>query len=109
MGDGLEYDPEAVAAYSAIIAEAAGQVAQIQEKMADTNAKAADFGNSWADDQGARYDKYMAAIAADLGNLSTHLTEISGQLNQGSELIIMTETSGLRNIKEIDAQLGGEK
>lgn len=106
MGGGLDYDPEVVRAYAAIVAEAAGQVGQIQEKIGATEAKAADFGTSWQGDQGAKYDKYMAAIAADLGNLATHLTEVSGQLNQGTDVVVTAESTGLANIKEIDAQLG---
>ena len=109
MGDGMDVDPEVVRAYAAIIAEAASQVGQIQQKMGATEAKAADFGNSWKGGQGAKFEKYMAAIAADLGNLSKHLTEVSGQLNKGADLVVNAESSGLANIKEIDARLGSEK
>jgi uncharacterized protein YukE len=109
MAGGLEYDPEVVREFAAVVADAASQVGQITEKVGATDAKAADFGKAWAGDQGARYEKYMAAIAADLGNLSKHLTEVSTQLNQGTDLVVQTETSGLTNIKAIDDQLGSGK
>ena len=108
MGGGLDYDPEVVRAYAAIVAEAASQVGQIQEKIGATEATAADFGNSWNDEQGAAYDRYMKAIAADLGNLAKHLTEVSGALNQGTDVVIDAESSGLRNIKAVDARLGSD-
>lgn len=106
---GMEYDPQVVAEYVAVIAEAADQVGQIKERVGATEAKAADFGKSWAGEQGANYEKYMAAIAADLGNLAKHLTEVGTQLSKGSDLVVQTETSGLTNIKAIDDQLGGGK
>lgn len=109
MGGGLEYDPEIVGEFAAVISDAASQVGQIKEKVGATDAKAADFGKAWAEDQGARYEKYMAAIAADLANLSKHLTEVSTQLSQGADLVVQTETSGLKNIKAIDDQLGSGK
>jgi len=108
MGGGLEYDPEVVRQYAAVIAEAAEQVGQVQGKIGATEATAGDFGNSWSDDQGAKYDKYMKAVAADLANLAKHLTEVSGQLNQGTDLVIDAESSGLKNIKAIDARLGSD-
>lgn len=108
MGGGLEYDPEVVGQYAAVIAEAAEQVGQVQEKIGATEATAADFGNSWKDDQGAKYDKYMKAIAADLGNLAKHLTEVSGQLAAGTDVVIDAESSGLKNIKTIDSRLGSD-
>ncbi|HEY0538135.1 MAG TPA: WXG100 family type VII secretion target [Actinoallomurus sp.] len=106
MAGGLEYDPAVVRAYAAVIAEAASQVEQIQAKMGAKDATAADFGKSWKDDQGAKYDKYMAAIAADLGNLTKHLGEVSGQLNAGADVVVTAESSGLQNVNAIDAQLG---
>jgi uncharacterized protein YukE len=106
MGGGLEYDPEVVSQYAAVIAEAAEQVGQVQQKIGATEAKAADFGNSWKDDQGARYDAYMKAIAADLANLAKHLSEVSGALNKGTDVVIDAESSGLKNIKAVDARLG---
>lgn len=109
MGGGLEYDPDAVREYAAIIAEAASQVGRIQQKIGATDAQAADFGNAWKDDQGAKYDEYMAAIAADLANLATHLTDVSGQLNEGTDVIISAESSGLGNIEAIDARLGSAR
>ncbi|MPZ86071.1 MAG: hypothetical protein GEV28_39160 [Actinophytocola sp.] len=109
MAGGMEHDPDAVRAYAAVIAEAASQVEQIQAKMGAKDATAADFGNSWKDDQGAKYDKYMAAIAADLGNLTAHLSEVSGQLSQGADVVVSAESSGLKNIKEIDSRLGSEE
>lgn len=108
MAGGMEQDPEAVRAYAAVIAEAASQVEQIQAKMGAKDATAADFGNSWNDDQGAKYDKYLAAVAADLGHLTAHLTEVSGQLAQGADVVVTAESSGLANIKEIDDRLGSE-
>jgi uncharacterized protein YukE len=108
MGGGLEYDPEVVREYAAVIAEAAEQMGQVQEKVGATEAKAADFGNSWKDDQGAKYDKYLKAIAADLGNLAKHLTEVSGALNAGTDVVIEAESSGLKNIKAVDARLGSD-
>ena len=108
MGGGLEYDPEVVSQYAAVIAQAAEQMGQVQEKIGATEATAADFGNSWKDDQGAKYDKYMKAIAADLGNLAKHLTEVSGQLQAGTDVVIDAESSGLRNIKAVDARLGSD-
>jgi uncharacterized protein YukE len=109
MAGGLEYDPEVVREYAAIIAEAASQVGQIQEKMGATEATAADFGNAWKDNHGAEYDKYMAAMVADLGNLSKHLSEIGTQLGQGADVVVAAESSGLKKVKEIDAQLGSGK
>ena len=106
---GMEYDPQVVAEYVAVIAEAADQVGQIKERVGATEAKAADFGKSWAGEQGANYEKYMAAIAADLGNLSKHLTEVSTQLTGGADLMVRTDTSGLQHIKAVDDQLGSGK
>lgn len=107
MPDGFEYDPAAIRAFAAVFTAASGQIGEVRATVGETSAKAADFGNSWSE-QGASFDKYMGMLAEDLGKLSQHLGEVAGQLNQGTDLMIETDTAGLRNIQAVDGSGGGE-
>ena len=108
MSDGFEYNPEAMRAFAEVFNQASAQMAEVQATVGQTSATAGDFGRSW-EEQGTNFDKYMAAIAADLGKLSTHLAEVGGQIAQGADLTVQADTAGLRNVQavEIDSR-GGE-
>ncbi|CRK59972.1 hypothetical protein [Alloactinosynnema sp. L-07] len=104
-GGGFDYDPEAVRGFAEVFADAQQQVTQIQADMGQTTAKAADFGKSWAQKYGTQFEQYMAALAADLANLATHLGEINAKLNQGTDLTVESDSSGYTSLKTIDEQL----
>lgn len=106
-GGGFDYDPEAVRGFAAVFAEAQGQVSKVQAELGQTAAKAPDFGKTWAPVQGAEFEQYMQALAADLGNLATHLGEISAKLNQGTDLVVESDSAGFSNIKKVEDRLGG--
>lgn len=108
MSDGFEYNPEAMRAFAEVFNQASAQMAEVQATVGQTSAKAGDFGRAW-EEQGTNFDKYMAAIAEDLGKLSTHLAEVGGQIAQGADLTVQADTTGLQNIQavEIDSR-GGE-
>lgn len=108
MSDGFEYNPEAMRAFAEVFNQAGAQMAEVQATVGQTSAKSGDFGRAW-EEQGAKFEKYMAAIAEDLGKLSTHLAEVGGQIAQGADLTVQTDTSGLRMVQavEIDSR-GGE-
>ncbi|HEY7596515.1 MAG TPA: hypothetical protein VH969_25435 [Actinophytocola sp.] len=101
MPEGFEYDPAAIREFAAVFTAASGQVGEVASTVGETSSKAADFGKSWTD-QGARFEKYMGTIAEDLGKLGTHLAEVAAQLNQGTDLMIQTDTTGLKNIQAVD-------
>ncbi|WP_436492348.1 hypothetical protein [Actinokineospora sp. HUAS TT18] len=104
-GGGFDFDPDAVRGFAEVFADAQQQVTQIQAEMAQTTAKAADFGKSWAQKFGTQYDQYMASLAADLANLATHLGEISAKLNQGTDLTVESDSSGYKSLKTIDERM----
>lgn len=105
MSDGFEYDPEAMRAFAEVFNQAGAQMAEVAATVGQTSAKAGDFGRAWAE-QGAGFEKYMAAIAEDLGKLSTHLAEVGGQIAQGADLTVQADTTGLGNIQAIDSRGG---
>lgn len=108
MSDGFEYDPAAIRAFAEVFNQASAQIAEVQSTVGQTTAKAGDFGRAW-EDHGTNFEKYMAAIAEDLGKLATHLGEVGGQLMQGTDLTVQTDTTGLQNIQAIDSAVrGGE-
>jgi len=108
MSDGFEHNPDAMRAFAEVFNQASAQLAEVQATVGQTSAGAGDFGRAW-EEQGGKFDTYMAAIVEDLGKLSTHLAEVGGQLAQGADLTVQADTTGLRNIKavEIDTR-GGE-
>jgi uncharacterized protein YukE len=101
MPEGFEYDPAAIRAFAEVFAQASAQVEQVKATLGDTSAKAADFGKSWGD-HGHDFEKYMAALAEDLGNLGKHLGEVGTQLSQGTDLIVQADSTGLRNMQAIE-------
>jgi uncharacterized protein YukE len=101
MPEGFEYDPAAIRDFAAVFTAASSQVGEVASTVGATSSKAADFGKSWGD-QGADFEKYMGMIAEDLGKLGTHLGEVAAQLNEGTDLMIQTDTTGLKNIEAID-------
>ena len=108
MSDGFEYNPEAIRAFAEVFNQASAQMAEVQATVGQTSAKAGDFGRAW-EDQGTNFEKYMAAISEDLGKLSTHLAEVGGQLTQGTDLIVQTDTTGLQMIQAVENNSrGGE-
>lgn len=108
MSDGFEYNPEAMRAFAEVFNQASAQMAEVQATVGQTSAKAGDFGRAW-EEQGANFEQYMAAIAEDLGKLSTHLAEVGGQIAQGADLTVQADTTGLQMVEavEIDTR-GGE-
>jgi len=105
MPEGFEYDPEAIRAFAQVFAQASSQLEQVKATVGDTSAKAADFGKSWGD-HGRDFEKYLAAIAEDLTNLGKHLGEVGTQLTQGTDLIVQSDSTGLRNMQAIDSRSG---
>ncbi|MGX7824338.1 WXG100 family type VII secretion target [Actinokineospora sp. 24-640] len=105
-GGGFDYDADAVRGFAAVFAEAQAQVSMIQSDLAQSTAKAPDFGKTWAGVQGAEFEQYWQALTADLGNLATHLGEISASLNQGTDLVVESDTSGYSNLKKIEERTG---
>ncbi|HVK24773.1 MAG TPA: WXG100 family type VII secretion target [Actinokineospora sp.] len=105
-GGGFDYDAESVRAFAAVFAEAQSEVTKIQGELGTTTAKAPDWGKAWAGKQGAEYESYMQSLAADLANLATHLGEISATLNQGTDLVVESDSSGYTNIKKVEDRLG---
>ncbi len=104
-GGGFDYDAEAVRGFAAVFAQAQAEIAKIQAEVGSTTAKAPDWGKTWAGRQGAEFEVYMKAVADDLGHLATHLGEISGKLNQGTDLVIEADSSGYRGIKRVEDRL----
>ena len=103
MPEGFEYDPEAIRAFAEVFDQASTQLEQVRATLTDTSANAADFGDSWAE-HGARFESYVTALSEDLGNLVTDLAAVAGQLNQGTDLIVSADTSGLRDLTAIDSR-----
>jgi uncharacterized protein YukE len=97
MPAGFEYDPEAIRAFAEVFEQASSQVEQLTATLGQTSAKAADFGNSWGQ-HGGDFETHIAALVEDLANLSTHLGEVAAQLNQGTDLVVQADTTGLRNL-----------
>jgi uncharacterized protein YukE len=106
MSDGFEYNPEAIRTFAEVFNQAGAQLAEVRSTLGQTTADAGDFGRAW-EDRGARFEKYMAAIAEDLGKLSTHLAEVGGQLSQGTDLTVQTDTTGLQQIQAIESDVRG--
>ncbi|SDH63191.1 hypothetical protein SAMN05192558_11322 [Actinokineospora alba] len=107
-GGGFDFDPEAVRGFAAVFADAQAQVTQIQAKIGQTEAKSADFGKSFVE-HGAKFEQYMAALAADLAHLATHLGEVHAKLNEGTELVVTSDSSGYTSMKTLDERLQGSK
>lgn len=105
-GGGFDFDPEAVRGFAEVFATAQAQVTSIQSQLGTTTAKAADFGKSFTQ-HGAQFEQYMAALAADLAHLATHLGEVHGKLNQGTELVVESDSSGYKSMKTLDERLQG--
>lgn len=103
-GGGFDYDPEAVRGFAEVFAEAAKEVELVKTSLGTTTAKKADFGRSWGD-EGGQFEQYMAALAADLTHLGTHLGEISAKLNQGTDLVVTADTQGYSGLKTIQDRM----
>lgn len=106
MPEGFDYDPVAIREFAAVFTAASGQLGEVAATVADTSATAADFGTAWPD-QGASFGRYLGMLTEDLGNLSRHLGEVAGQLDRGTDLMIQTDTAGLRAIEAVDGSRGG--
>ena len=106
MSDGFEANPEAMRPFAEVFNQASAQMAEVQATVGDTSAKAGDFGRAW-EEHGANFEKYMAAIAEDLGKLSTHLAEVGGQIAQGADLTVQADTSGLTMVKSVEIDTRG--
>jgi uncharacterized protein YukE len=104
---GFDYNPEAVRGFAAVFGEAKTQVEQVKGTLAQTSAKAADFGKSWAT-EGGEFERYMQMLAEDLTNLATHLGEINANLNKGTDLVVNADTSGFSNLKSIEDRMGDD-
>ena len=102
MPAGFEYDPEAIRAYAEVFEQASTQLERVTATLADTSAKPADFGTSWAE-RGTDFESHVAALAEDLGNLTTGLAEVAAKLNQGTDLIVTADTTALRDLKATGA------
>jgi len=101
---GFDYNPDAVRGFAEVFNQAKIQVEQVKGTLADTTAKAADFGRSWGA-EGAEFEKYIKAMADDLTNLATNLGNIHANLMQGTDLVVNADTSGYQNIKKIQVDL----
>jgi len=106
MSDGFEHNPEAMRAFAEVFNQAGAQLTEVAATLGETSAHAGDFGRAW-EEQGANFDKYMAAIAADLGKLSTHLTEVGGQVAAGADLTVLADASGLANVQAVETESRG--
>jgi uncharacterized protein YukE len=104
---GFDYNPEAVRGFAAVFAEAKAQVDQVKATLAQTSAKAADFGKSWAT-EGGNFERYMQMLADDLTNLATHLGEIDANLNKGTDLVVNADSSGFSNLRSIEDRMGDD-
>jgi uncharacterized protein YukE len=104
---GFDYNPEAVRGYAAVFAEAKTQVEQVKSTLAQTSAKAEDFGKSW-EAEGGKFEQYMQMLAEDLTNLATHLGEIDANLNKGTDLVVNADTSGFTNLQSIEDRMGDD-
>jgi uncharacterized protein YukE len=100
MSDGFEQNPEAMRAFAEVFDQASAQMAEVRATAGQTSAKAGDFGRAW-EEQGGKFEQYMAAIAEDLGKLSAHLAEVAGQIAQGADLTVQSDTSGLGNVQAV--------
>jgi uncharacterized protein YukE len=107
-GGGFDFDPEAVRGFAAVFADAQAQVTSIQSQLGQTTSKSADFGKSWAK-YGTQFEQHMAALTADLAHLATHLGEVHAKLNQGTELVVTSDSSGYTSMKTLDERLQGTK
>lgn len=105
---GFDYNPEAVRGFAEVFNQAKIQVDQIKGNLANTTAKAPDFGRSWSA-EGAEFEKYIKGMADDLTNLATHLGNIHANLMQGTDLVVNADTSGYQNIKAIHVDLDDKK
>jgi uncharacterized protein YukE len=105
---GFDYNPDAVRGFAEVFNQAKIQVDQIKGNLANTTAKAADFGRSWGA-EGAEFEKYIKAMADDLTNLATHLGNIGANLMQGTDLVVNADTSGYQSIKKVEVDLGDAK
>ncbi len=101
---GFDYEPEAVRGFAEVFNQAKVQVEQIKGSLADTTAKAADFGRSW-NAEGSEFEKYIKAMADDLTNLATNLGNIGANLMQGTDLVVNADTSGFQSIKKVEVNL----
>lgn len=106
MSDGFEYNPEAMRAFAEVFNQASAQMAEVQATVGQTSAKAGDFGRAW-EEQGTDFDKYMAAIAEDLGKLAAHLGEVGGQIAAGADLTVQADTTGLQNVQAVEIDSRG--
>jgi len=101
---GFDYNPEAVRGFAEVFNQAKIQVDQIKGTLADTTAKAADFGRSW-NNEGTEFEKYIKAMSDDLANLSTNLGNIGANLMQGTDLVVNADTSGFQSLKKVQVDL----
>lgn len=106
MSDGFEANPEAMRAFAEVFNQASAQMAEVQATVGGTSAKAGDFGRAW-EEHGTNFEKYMAAIAEDLGKLSERLGQVGGQIAQGADLTVQADTSGLTMIKSVEVDTRG--
>jgi uncharacterized protein YukE len=100
MSDGFEYNPEAMREFAEVFDQAGAQMAEVGATVGQPSAAAGDFGRAW-EERGANFEKYMAAIAEDLGKLSTHLAEVGGQIAQGAEMTVQADATGLTMVEAV--------
>lgn len=101
---GFDFNPDAVRGFAEVFNQAKQQVDQIKANVANTTAKAPDFGKAWAS-QGGEFEAGMKALSDDLANLSTHLNNIYANLMHGTHLTVNADSSGFSNIKTIEQQM----
>jgi uncharacterized protein YukE len=102
---GFDYDPEAVRSFAEVFNQAKSQVEQLKGRLANSTAKADDFGNSWGS-EGAEFERHMQAIAEDLTNLAAGLGNIHANLMQGTDLVVHADTNAYQNMNKIEVDLG---
>jgi uncharacterized protein YukE len=105
---GFDFNPEAVRGFAEVFNQAKIQVDQIKGTLANTTAKAPDFGRSWQA-EGGEFEKYIKAMSDDLTNLAAHLGNIHANLMQGTDLTVNADTSGYQNLKKVQVQLDDGK
>ncbi|RZS37126.1 hypothetical protein EV193_106364 [Herbihabitans rhizosphaerae] len=103
---GFEVDPQAVRGFAEVFNQAKVQVEQIEGTVADTAAKAPDFGNSWHA-EGQEFEAGMKMLSQDLGRLAANFGNLHANLLQGTDVIVHADSAANQNVKAINMQLPG--
>ena len=106
MSEGFDANPEAIRALATAFAEARQQTDQVKAALEKPHAEQKDFGESWQDPYGRDFVESMGAIAEDLANLATLLSDVQAQLGQTSDLMVEGETTTVGTFQELDSSGG---